>query len=80
MDEFLPSLDDVYSRLGVLLATRGRGKLRGACVARSRDERAAAARLARMTLCMVESVLPRSRGYLGLAGVIGVTSSDRSLA
>jgi hypothetical protein len=55
MDDFLPSPDELYRRLGVEWATRARGIDRGAPdAARSwRDERAATRAPARTTPCMV---------------------------
>ena len=60
MDDFFPSLEDVYRRLGVELATRARGRERGAPEAARiwRDERAATRAPARTTPCMVTVSLP----------------------
>lgn len=54
MDDFLPSPEDVYRRLGVVLATRARGKDDEVPAASIwRDERAATRAPARTTRCMV---------------------------
>ena len=60
MDEFLPSLEVVYRRLGVVLATSARGRARGVWLARTREEDRAATRPARTKLCMV-SVAPKKQ-------------------
>tara|TARA_R110002003_G_scaffold431_5_gene19656 strand:- start:27365 stop:27736 length:372 start_codon:yes stop_codon:yes gene_type:complete len=56
IDDFLPSPDEVYRRLGVWVAARARGKDREAAEAARiwRDERAATRAPARTTPCMVD--------------------------